>query len=65
MRGLRLKRESDWIMDNTDDELNENCTGKTIFIVDRNHLLDHGTDQGRQRIEALNPIRVFWASAFD
>ena len=50
MSGLRFKKESDWTMDSTDDELNENWTGKTIFIVDRNHSPDHGTDRRRQRI---------------
>ena len=43
--GLRFKKENDSTMDNIDDELNENWTGKTIFIVDRNHSPDHGTDQ--------------------
>ena len=35
--GLRFRKENNWTMDNTDDELNESWTGKTIFIVDRNH----------------------------
>ena len=51
--GLRVKRERDWTRDNVDDELNENRTGRTIFIVDRQHSPDHGTDQRRQRVESF------------
>ena len=36
LSGLSFKREHDWTGDSTDDELNENWTGKIIFIVDRN-----------------------------
>ena len=42
LSGMRFKKENDWTMDNTDDELNENWTGKTIFIVNRNHSPEHG-----------------------
>ena len=63
--GLRFKKDNDWTMDNIDDELNDNWTGKTIFIVDRNHSPEHGTDQKRQRIESLNRRRVSWADVFD
>ena len=55
---MRFKKESDWTMDNPDDELNENWTGRTIFIVDRTHSPDHGTDQRRQRSESQNKRRV-------
>ena len=35
LSGLRFRRWNDWTMDNTDDdELNENWTGRTVFIVD-------------------------------
>ena len=61
--GLRFKKDNDWTMDNIDDELNENWAGKTIFIVDRNHSPDHGTDQRRQIIESLNRRTVSWADA--
>ena len=50
LSGLRFKKENDWTMDNVDDEVNDNWTGKTIFIVDRNHSPDHGTDQRRHKI---------------
>ena len=50
LSGFRFKRENDWTMDNTDDKLNENWTGRTIFIVDRNHSPDYGADQRRQII---------------
>ena len=63
--GLRFKQESDWTRDNVDDELNENWTGKTIFIVDKQHSPDHGTDQRRQRVESFNHRRVSWADASD
>ena len=53
LNGLSFKKENDWIKDNIDDELSENWTGKTVFIVDRLHSPDHGTDQRRQRIESL------------
>ena len=43
--GLRFNKENDWTMDNIEDELNENCTGKTIFNVDKHYSPDHGTDQ--------------------
>ena len=46
--GLSFKKESDWTRDNIDDELDENWTGKTIFIVYKQHSPDHGTDQRRQ-----------------
>ena len=65
LSGMRFKKENDWTMDNPDDELNENWTGRTIFIVDRNHSPDHGTDQRRKRLESLNRRRVSGASAFD
>jgi hypothetical protein len=63
--GLRFKKESDWTKDNTDDEFNENWTGRTIFIVDKQHSSDHGTDQRRQRAEATNLRRVSWADVPD
>ena len=63
--GMRFKKDNDWTMHNPDDELKENWTGRTIFIVDRNHSPDHGTDQRRQRLESLNRRRVAWASASD
>ena len=63
--GLRFKKDNDLTMDNIDDELNDELTGNIIFIVDRNHSPDHGTDQRRQRIESLNRRRVSWADASD
>ena len=51
--GLSFKKESDWTRDNIDDELDENWTGKTIFIVDKHHSSDRGTDQTRQRVNRL------------
>ena len=63
--GLRFKKESDWARDNKDHELEENWTGKTIFIDDKQHSSDHGTDQRRQRVESLNRGRVSWADASD
>ena len=63
LSGMRFKKENDWTMDNTDDELNENWTGRTIFIVDRSDSPDHGTDQRRQRLESTNRRGVSWASA--
>ena len=65
--GLRFKREreSDCTKDNTDDDLDENWTGRTIFIVDKQHSSNHGTDQRRQRVESLNHRRVSWADVFD
>ena len=65
LSGMRFKKDNDWTMDNTDDELNENWTGRTVFVVDRNHSPDHGTDQRRQRFESTNRRRVSWASASD
>ena len=65
LSGLGFKRENDWTMDNTDDELNESWTGRAVFIFDRNHSPDHGTDQRRQRIESINRRRVSWADASD
>ena len=65
MSGLSFKQESDWTRDNIDDELDENWTGKTIFIVDKQHSPDHGTDQRRQRFESPNHRRVSWADASD
>ena len=64
LKGLRFKK-NDWTNDNIDDELSENWTGKTIFIVDKQHSPDHGTDQTRQIIESLNHRRVSWATASD
>ena len=52
--GLRFKKESGWARDNIDDELDENWTGKTIFILDKQHSPDHGTGQRMQRVESLN-----------
>ena len=65
LSGLRFKKENDWTKDNIDDELSENWTGTTIFIVDKQHSPDHGTDQRRQRIQSLNQRRVSWVSASD
>ena len=64
LSGGRFKIENDWIVDNEDDELNDSWTGKTIFIVDRIHTPDHGTDHRRQRAEVKNR-RVSWADASD
>ena len=63
--GLSFKKESDWTRDNIDDELNENWTGRTIFIVDKQHSSDHGTDQRRQRVESRNHRRVSCADVSD
>ena len=63
--GLRFKKENDWTKDNIDDELSEGWTGKTIFIVDKHHSPDHGTDQRRQRVESTNLRRVSWADVSD
>jgi hypothetical protein len=63
--GLRFKKESDWTRDNEDDEFNESWTGRTIFIVDKHHSSDHGTDQRRQRVESSNNRRVSWADLSD
>ena len=65
LSGTRFKKEHDWTKDSPDDELNENWTGRTIFIVDRTHSPDHGTDQRQQGSESLNKRRVSWASASD
>ena len=48
------ERESDWTKDNTDDHVDEDWTGRTIFIVGKQHSSDNGTDQRRQRVESLN-----------
>ena len=37
LNSLRFKKENDWTKDNIDDELSENWTGQTIFIVDKQH----------------------------
>ena len=58
---LRFKRESDWTRDNVDDEFEESWTGRSMFIVDKQHSSDHGTDQRRQRSESMNFRRVSWA----
>ena len=50
---MRFKKENDWTMDNPDDELNENWNGRNIFIVDRTHSTDHGTDQRRQKVRII------------
>ena len=63
--GLRFKKENNWTKDNIDDELSEEWTGKTIFIVDKHHSPDHGTDQRRQRVESTNLRRVSWADVPD
>ena len=63
--GLRFKKENDWTKDNIADELSEGWTGKTIFIVDKHHSPDHGTDQRRQRVESTNLRRVSWADVSD
>ena len=36
LSGMRFKKENDLTMDRPDDELNENWTGRTIFITDGN-----------------------------
>ena len=59
--GLRFKKEDDWTKDSVDDELSETWTGNTIFIVDKMHSPDHGTDQKRQRVQSLNQRRVSWS----
>ena len=64
MSSERFKIGSDWTLDNEDDEVNDLWTGKMIFIVDRIHTLDHGTDQRRQRAEVKNR-RVSWADVFE
>jgi hypothetical protein len=63
--GLRFKKENDWTKDNVDDTLSEAWTGKTIFMVDKHHSSDHGTDQRRQRVESANCRRVSWADVSD
>jgi hypothetical protein len=63
--GLRFKKESDWTRDNRDDEFDENWTGRTIFIVDKQHSSNHGKDHRRQRVESFNNRRVSWADASD
>jgi hypothetical protein len=63
--GLRFKKESDWTRDNEDDEFIESWTGRTIFIVDKRHSSDHGTDQRRQKVESPNHRRVSWADVSD
>ena len=65
LSGLRFKNENNWTKDNIDDELSEEWTGKTIFIVDKQHSPDHGTDQRRQRVESTNHRRVSWADVSD
>ena len=59
LSGVGFKKENDWTMDNPDDELNKMWTGRTIFIVDRIHSPEHGTDQRRQRSESLDKRMVF------
>jgi hypothetical protein len=63
--GLRFRKESDWTRDSVDDDFNENWTGRTIIIVDKQHSSDHGTDQRRQRVESLNHRRVTSADVSD
>ena len=63
--GLRFKKESDLARDNIDNEFNETWTGRTIFVVDKYHSSDHGTDQRRQSVESINNRRVSWADLFD
>ena len=63
--GLRLKKESDWTRDSIDDEFDDNWTGNIIFIVDKQHSSDHGTDQRRQRVESAKHRRVSWAHVSD
>jgi hypothetical protein len=59
--GLRFKKCDDWTQNTGDDELDETWTGNTIFIVDKMHSPDHGTDQRRQRVQSLNQRRVSWS----
>ena len=40
-------------------------TGRTVFLVDRLHSVDYGTDQRRQRASVSNLKKVSWASSLD
>ena len=40
-------------------------TGQSVFVVDRLHSVDYGTDQRRQRTSVSNLKKVSWASSLD
>ena len=69
VRGVRSDRDEFIIKDNwmnvegEKEQMPLPWTGQSIFIVDRLHSVDYGTDQRRQRTSVSNLKKVSWASS--
>ena len=59
--GTRFRQDDDWTSSGSRGlKSSRQWTGKTIFLVDKKHSSDFGTDQRRQRSEVINR-NVSWA----
>lgn len=52
--GRRFQQEDDWTRNPCPTTVGPAWTGRTTFLVDKNHTNLYGTDQRRQRIEVSN-----------
>ena len=57
--GTKLRENDDWTGSRGCSSIRP-WTGKTVFIVDRKHDADFGTDQRRQRVDVINRS-ISWA----
>ena len=63
--GEEFKIQDDWMSSDEKRRMHLPWTGQTIFIVDRKHSTEFGTDQRRQRALVSNVKKVSWKGSSD
>ena len=63
--GEEFKIQDNWMSSDEKRRMHLPWTGQTIFIVDRKHSTEFGTDQRRQRALVSNVKKVSWKSSSD